>query len=254
MVSERVVIVTGGASGIGLATVQRFLADGYVVSLCGRREKAIADAIGQLDNKDRVLGLVADVASPTQCEEVVADTVAKFGGVDALVNAHGVIGDFTSIEDTTPQGWSDVLSINLMGAIYMTTAALPHLRERRGSVVNVASLNHIQAEPNMAPYGVSKAGLVAFTKYAACEFAADGVRVNGIAPGWIRTPMGEPFFEEAGVVGKTWETNFLGRAGEPEEMASVIVFLAGPGASFITGETVTADGGHGINMMPLRPK
>jgi NAD(P)-dependent dehydrogenase (short-subunit alcohol dehydrogenase family) len=249
-----VALVTGGATGIGRAAAREFLGAGYRVAICGRTKERIDEAVGALEQEGSVLGLVADVGDPAEAAGVVDRTVAEFGGLDTLTNAHGVIGSFTSIEELTPEGWQEVMATNLMGAIYTTTAAIPHRRERAGSVVNVASISALQAEPMMAPYGVAKAALVAFTRYAACELAADRVRVNAIAPGWIRTPMGEPFFEEAGVGEDDWATNFLGRAGEPEEMATLITFLSGPGASFITGETVVADGGHAINMYPLKPR
>lgn len=247
-------VVTGGATGIGLATAAALLEEGYRVTICARTEGRVEAAVDLLRKPDAVLGLAADVSSPDQAAMVIERTVERFGGLDALVNAHGVIGEFLAIEDLTPSGWESVLSVNLMGAIHTSTSAIPHLKKRRGSIVNVSSINAIQAEPLMAPYGVAKAGLLAFTRYAAGELAAAGVRVNAVAPGWVRTPMGEPFFEEAGVVGKVWETNMLGRTGEPEEIASLIVFLAGPRASYITGETVVADGGHAINMMPLRAR
>jgi NAD(P)-dependent dehydrogenase (short-subunit alcohol dehydrogenase family) len=252
--ADRVAIVTGGSSGIGLATARMLLEAGWSVTICARDATRLEEAVSDLRASGTVEGVVADVASADAAADVVASTAARFGGVDGLVNAHGVIGSFETIEELDAAGWNDVLSVNLMGPIHMTKAALPHLRERRGSVVNVSSINCLQAEPQMAPYGVAKAGLVAFTKYAACELAADGVRVNAVAPGWVRTPMGEPFFAEAGVVGKTWETNMLGRAGEPEELASVITFLLGPGASFVTGETLVADGGHSVLMAPLRAR
>jgi NAD(P)-dependent dehydrogenase (short-subunit alcohol dehydrogenase family) len=252
--SERVAIVTGGSSGIGLATARLLAAEGWSVAICGRDPARLDAAVAELEPAGPAYGIVADLASADAAAHVVTATVARFGGLDGLVNAHGVIGSFETIEELDPAGWDAVLSVNLMGPIHVTAAALPHLRERRGSVVNVSSIYCLQAEPQMAPYGVAKAGLVAFTKYAACEFAAHGVRVNAVAPGWVRTPMGEPFFAEAGVEGKAWETNMLGRAGEPEELASVIAFLLGPSASFVTGETLVADGGHSVLMAPLRAR
>ena len=247
-------IVTGGSSGIGLATAHALVDAGWGVTVCARDPARLEAAAGELGGRGNAQAVVADVSSSDAAAEVVAAAVERFGRLDGLVNAHGVIGSFETIEQLDEDGWDAVLSVNLMGPIHMTKWAVPHLRARRGSIVNVSSINCLQAEPQMAPYGVAKAGLVAFTKYAACELAADGIRVNAVAPGWVRTPMGEPFFAEAGVVGKTWETNMLGRAGEPEELASVIAFLLGPSASFITGETLVADGGHSVLMAPLRAR
>lgn len=252
--SRRVAVVTGGASGIGLASAQELYNQGVDIVICGRTRERIDAALARIGLPERVHGVAADVSDPSAAGSVIEEAVNRFGRLDSVVNAAGVAGEFKSIEELTPEGWRDVLSINLMGAVHMTAAAVPHMRARGGgTIVNVSSISADQAEPLMAPYGVSKAALVAFTRYASCELAADGIRVNGVSPGWIRTAMAEPFFEEAGVVGKAWETNFLGRTGEPAEMGKIIAFLAGSDSSFITGETVVADGGQMINMMPLRP-
>lgn len=250
-----VAVVTGGATGIGFAAAQELHSRGFSLAICSRGHERLDEAAAELGADDRVLSVAGDVGDVEFVRHLVDATVARFGGLDVVVNAAGVIGDFVSIEDASPADWERVLRINLMGSVNTTAAAVPHLRARGGgAIVNVASTSAYQAEPLMAPYGVSKAALVAFTKYASCELAPHRIRVNGVSPGWIRTPMGEPFFEDAGVVGKVWETNFLGRAGEPAEMAKVIAFLASEDSSFMTGETVVADGGHVINMMPLRPR
>ncbi len=201
---------------------------------------------------DRLAAHACDAGDPAQARAVVEATVARFGRLDAVICAHGVIGSLQPIEELDAAGWDDVLRTNLMGQINITTAAIGALRATRGSVVLIASVNAHQAEPVMAPYGVSKAGLVAFARYAALELAADGIRVNCVAPGWVMTPMARPFFEEAGAIGKPVGFNMMRRPGEPEEIAAVACFLAGPGASFMTGETVIADGGMVGQMAALR--
>jgi meso-butanediol dehydrogenase/(S,S)-butanediol dehydrogenase/diacetyl reductase len=252
--ADRVVFVTGGSSGIGKATAAAFLADGYAVGTCARNPEHLADAARELDPGDRLLAVPADVAERGQAAAAIARTVERFGRLDALVNAHGVIGGFEAIEQLTPRGWDEVLGANLHGPINTTSEALPHLKTTRGAIVNVSSINAYQAEPLMAPYGVAKAGLVAFTAYAACEFAEFGIRVNCIAPGWVSTPMAQPFFDESGLDGTRVGMTMLGRIGEPEEIASIAVFLAGPGASYMTGTTVVADGGQWPLLAPIRAK
>jgi meso-butanediol dehydrogenase/(S,S)-butanediol dehydrogenase/diacetyl reductase len=149
--------------------------------------------------------------------------------------------------------WQEVLSVNLLGVVAATTAAIPQMRAGGGgAIVNVSSIDCLQAEPGIAGYGVSKAAVIAFTRYAACELAGDGIRVNAVAPGWVRTSMTEPFLGAAGALGSMVDTNMLGRVAEPEELAHAICFLASPGASYVTGETLVADGGQTVMLRELR--
>jgi meso-butanediol dehydrogenase/(S,S)-butanediol dehydrogenase/diacetyl reductase len=252
MAAPRVAFVTGGSSGIGKATAAAFLEEGYAVAVCARDPERLGAAAEELAEPERVLALPCDVGERDQALAAVADAVERFGRLDALVNAHGVIGSFRTIDELSPEGWDEVLRPNLMGPVNTTVAAIPYLKETRGAIVHVSSINAYQAEPAMAPYGVAKAGLVALTSYTACELADHGIRVNCVAPGWVRTPMAEPFFEEAGLAGRPVGMTMLGRIGEPPEIASVIVFLAGPGAAYVTGTTVVADGGQWPLLAPIR--
>ncbi len=251
---EAVALVTGGSSGIGKATAAAFLAAGYRVAICARGGERLAVAERQLAVSGSVLARSCDVSDPEQVASLVTATIERFGRLDAVVNAHGVAGTPTTIEDLTPADWAELLAINLLGPIHVTRAAIPALRLTRGSVVNISSLNAHRAEPLMAPYGVAKAGLESFTRYAAHELAADGIRVNAIAPGWIMTPMAQPFLERLDLVGKPLDSMMMGRAGRPEEVAAVAVFLASSGASYVTGETVVVDGGRLSKLEPLRER
>jgi NAD(P)-dependent dehydrogenase (short-subunit alcohol dehydrogenase family) len=251
--SQRIAIVTGGSSGIGLAVARHLLGDGYSVAICSRTAEQIDQALGALDAGDRVFGAVCDVSNPEAVGSFVRVSVDRFGALDALINAHGVPGPVKPIAELMPADWDEVLAVNLLGAVATTTAAIPHLRARGGgAIVNVVSIDALHAEPNVAPYGASKAALAAFTRYCACELADDNIRANAIAPGWVRTRMTQPFFEAAGVENVRWDTNMLGRPAEPAELASAICFLAGPASSYVTGETLVADGGQTVKIRELR--
>lgn len=247
---DEVAIVTGGSSGIGAATARLLADEGYRVVAVGRD----ADRLGEVAaHSPRIAVHAADLSSPAGAREAIAAIAAEHGRIDVLVNAHGVLGEPAPLEEISDELWDHVLGTNLRGPIATTTAAIPHLKATRGCVVNVSSINAIQAEPWMAPYGVSKAAISGFTKYAAADLAQHGIRVNAVLPGWVRTPMALPWFEEAGVLDGPMATNFQQRAAEPIELAQVIAFLASDRASYITGECLVADGGHWINMRPLAP-
>ena len=253
MADGPVAVVTGGSSGIGRATDAHLVAGGYRVLICARGVDRLEETARELGS-DRVAWHACDVSDAAAAEEAIGVAVDRFGRLDALVCAAGVIGSFQSISELTPAGWDEVLRINLMGPIFFTKAATPALRESGGgAVVIVSSVNAHQAEPAMAPYGVAKAGLVNFTMYAALELAPLGIRVNCVAPGWVLTPMAEPFFREAGLLDVPVAFNMQRRAARPAELASVIAFLLGDGASFVTGTTVVADGGMITQMAGLRP-
>ncbi len=249
--TRRTAFVTGGSSGIGKATANLLGEQGYRVAISGRDRARLDSAAAEIGAD---LVIAADLGRQADAAAAVEKAISEFGRLDVLVNAHGVLGEPAHLGDLTPAHWDLVLDANLRGPIWTTTAAVSALKKSRGSVVNVASINAIQSEPWMAPYGVSKAGLVAFTKYAAADLAEFGVRVNAVLPGWVRTPMAVPFFMEAGVLDVPMATNYQGRAADPREIAEVIVFLASDKASFITGEGVVADGGHWIKMGELAPR
>ena len=247
---QLVALVTGGSSGIGKATARLLSSEGYLVAICGRDLERLHTAASELGD---VHLIQADVADPDDAQRAVDETVATFGRLDALVVAHGVLGEPAPLEDLTREQWREVIETNLMGPVWTTTAAIKPLKQTHGSIVHVASINAIQSEPWMAPYGTSKAGLVGFTKYAAADLAEFGIRVNAVLPGWVRTPMATPWFEEAGVVDQPMATNYMTRPAEPAELAQVIAFLVSSRASFMTGSAVVADGGHWIKMQELRP-
>jgi meso-butanediol dehydrogenase/(S,S)-butanediol dehydrogenase/diacetyl reductase len=246
----RVALITGGSSGIGLATAQVLTDRGYDVAICGRDPDKLEWAATESGAK---LTVRADLSVRAEAIASVEKVVSKLGRLDVLVNAHGILGEPTPLADLLPEQWDTMLDTNLRGPIWVTTAAISALKETKGSIVNVSSVNAIQAEPSMAPYGVAKAALVGFTKYAAADLAPFGIRVNVVLPGWVYTPMAMPYFAEAGIVEGRMSTNYMGRAAAPREIAEVIAFLASPAASFMTGSEIVADGGQWIKMAELGP-
>jgi meso-butanediol dehydrogenase/(S,S)-butanediol dehydrogenase/diacetyl reductase len=245
-------VVTGAATGIGRATAHALARDGYAVALVGRRVEPLEELATELrDAGVDVLAAPADVSSHEQAATAFAATVERFGGIDVLVNNAGV-GDSGPLLDESLARWEETLRINLTGAFIATQLALTHLLERRGAVVNVASINGVLAGPGWTSYCVSKAGLIMLAKCVATDYGRDGVRANAVCPGWVRTPMGDEDMDAVarargidreGAYERAHRHNPLGRPAQPEEIADVIAFLASPRAAYVTGATVMVDGG-----------
>jgi len=216
--------------------------------LVGRDEAALADA---RDSVDRLGGrgvvLTADVTHPDAPERIVAAAVREIGGVTTLVNAAGIIGSGT-IENTTDAEWDAMLDINTRAPFRLMRAAIPALAASKGSIVNVSSVTGLRSFPNVLAYCVSKAAIDQLTRCAALELAAKGVRVNAVNPGVVISNL----HRRGGMTDESYSTFLehsksthpLGRPGEPEEIAELVYFLATPAASWITGETVSVDGGR----------
>jgi meso-butanediol dehydrogenase / (S,S)-butanediol dehydrogenase / diacetyl reductase len=244
----RCAIVTGAGTGIGRAVARAFAADGYAVALLGRRPQPLGDLATELPV---AAAFPADVGDPAAARAAVASAVERFGGVDVLVNNAGV-GESAPILEETLERWESTLRINLTGAFLMTQLALPHLVERRGSIVNVASVNGVLAGPGWTSYCVSKAGLIMLARCVANDYGRMGVRANAVCPGWVRTPMGD---EDMDVVASRHGTDReggyrlvhsahpLGRPADPEEIAAVVAFLASEASSYVTGAAIMVDGG-----------
>jgi meso-butanediol dehydrogenase / (S,S)-butanediol dehydrogenase / diacetyl reductase len=248
----RCAVVTGAATGIGRATALAFAREGYAVTLVGRRAEPLEQLAAELRHDGgNALAAPADVGSPEQAAAALAAGVERFGGIDALVN-NAAVGDSAPLLDESLERWEETLRINLTGAFLSTKLALPHLIERRGAVVNVASVNGILAGPGWTSYCVSKAGLIMLAKCVASDYGRQGVRANAVCPGWVRTPMGDHDMDEVarahgtdreGGYARAHRQHPLGRPAEPHEIADVIAFLASPAAAYVTGATIMVDGG-----------
>jgi NAD(P)-dependent dehydrogenase (short-subunit alcohol dehydrogenase family) len=228
----RVVLVTGGSSGIGLATVRRAQALGAVVASLD-----VSPASGD------VFSVVCDVRDPIATASAVARVAAEVGPLSALVNNAGVIQKGT-IDDVTTDSWERTLGVNLTGVFNCVRSALPYLRGTRGaSIVNLSSVGgRLRSLNGDIAYASSKAGVIAFTRHAAAELASDGIRVNCVCPGAVETPMYHAIADpDARLVLESRVP--LGRAGRPEEIASVICFLLSDAASYMTGQIVDVNGG-----------
>lgn len=244
----KVAFVTGATSGIGQACAVAFAEAGANVVCVGRN----ADALKEVEQKIREAGseaviIQADVARDGEAERAVQHAIDAFGGIDVLVNSAGHISSGT-IENTSLTAWDDMMNINVRAAFVLMQKALPSLIDRRGNIVNVSSVTGLRAFPGVLAYCVSKAALDQLTRCASLELAAKGVRVNAVNPGVVVTQIHKRggMSEEAyaAFLEHSKSTHPLGRTGRPEEVASLILFLASDDASWITGATYSIDGGR----------
>ncbi|NTV64747.1 MAG: glucose 1-dehydrogenase [Oscillochloris sp.] len=249
---SKVAIVTGGAQDIGRAVALSLARDGAAVVIVDCDEAGGQSlAAGITSWGGRALALAADVASEADAARVAAETVATFGGIDILINSAGLQTPGT-VESTPLDLWNAVIGVNLTGVYLMSRAVLPELRRHGGGViVNVASLHGLRAESGWAAYAASKGGAIALSREMALDYAPEGIRVNCVCPGLIDTPqlrtaaLHERRAHPEELL-RAWAARQpLGRLGTPEEVADLVLFLAGPRASFITGSIYTADGGLG---------
>jgi len=242
-----VALVTGGGTGIGAAVARRLSDDGYDVTVTGRRPGPIEDVAAEIDG----LAVVADTSVEEDASRAVAETVERFGGLDALVLNAGV-GGVGSLLELEPKVFDEVLRTNVTGAFLTARAAIPHLLERRGAIVSVASISALRAAPESLAYCSSKAALAMLTQCIALDHGADGVRANCLCPGWVRTPMADSEVgslgldsREGGYAVATQDVP-LRRPGEPEEIAAAVVWLLSDDASYLNGAVIPVDGGTTI--------
>ncbi len=245
----RVAIVTGASSGIGRATAAKLSEAGVSVLAVGRNQTSLGLLASGARGPDAVPieAFAADLAEPDAAARIVEAADRRFGGIDILVNAAGLIAMGT-IETTTDESWERMMSVNATAPFRLMHAAVPHLIERKGCVVNVSSVNGLRSFPGVLAYCVSKSALDQLTRCAALELAPKGVRVNAVNPGVTvtnlhrRAGMGEDQYRA--FLERSKETHPLGRPGQADEVAELILFLCSPRAAWITGDTISIDGGR----------
>ena len=237
----RVAIVTGGAGGIGLAVGRRLAAAGARVVLVDMRRDAVSEAAESLGQ--RATAVQADVSSSADVEGLVARTLEREGRIDILINNAGIMGRTAPLWELSVDEWNHVLAVDLTSVFLVSRAIVPHMRARRsGAIVSVASIAGKEGTPNLIPYTVAKAGIIAFTKALGKEVVADGIRVNCVAPGVIDTPLLGQLPETATQIMLSKAP--MGRFGTADEVAAVVQFLASDDASFVTSQCFDASGGR----------
>ncbi len=240
---DKVVLITGGASGIGLSTVERCLAEGARVALADMAGSQGQARTAELDQRyaGRCVFIPVDVSSTEQVDRMVADTVQRFGRMDGVFNNAG-IGGLSPAQDYTDEDFLRILDINLMGVFRVARASIKVMyAQGSGSIVNCASILGVFGQSNTAAYTAAKGGVVNMTRTLALEGAAKGVRVNSIGPGYIDTPLLSLL--DAATKQFLIGLHPIGRLGRPEEVANAALFLLSDEASFITGANLLVDGG-----------
>ncbi|KAK6617698.1 hypothetical protein RUM44_005286 [Polyplax serrata] len=253
----KVAIITGAGSGIGATTAVLFASNGAQLALTGRNEsnlKKVAEECKEAGKRDPLI-IVADLMKEADVQKIVDETIKKYGKLDILVNNAGIFR-VNTIETPSLPDFDSIFKTNVRAPYHLTSLAVPHLMKSKGNVVNVSSMAGTGTYPDFTVYCMSKSALDQLTKCTALQLAPKGVRVNSVNPAVIVTEI----HKKAGMSAARYEqflvdckkTHPLGRAGEANEVAAAILFLASNDASFITGELLHVDGGRHVNC-PVEP-
>ena len=242
LLENKVAAVTGAGRGIGEAIARRLAREGAAIAVCDvmlDNAKQVVDSLAKSGTK--AIAYAVNVADGKQVTEVCDKIVADFGRVDILVNNAGITRDNLLLR-MSEQDWDLVLDVNLKGAFLFSKALIPAMmKQRGGAIVNIASIVGVMGNAGQANYSASKAGMIGLTKTIAKEYAKRGIRANAVAPGFIQTAMTQKLTDEQ----KKVQTDYigLGRLGQPEDVANVVLFLASDLSSYVTGQVVGVDGG-----------
>lgn len=240
--SGQTALITGAGTGIGKAIALELASKGCDVAICGRRIEPLAETAAEIEALGRkALYASVDVSSNEAVTSFVTDVIAKLGKIDILINNAGVTRD-NLLMRMSEEEWDSVIDTNLKGAFLFSKAvSRPMMKQRAGSIINISSVVGITGNAGQCNYTASKAGLIALTKSMAKELSSRGIRVNAVAPGFIKSQMTEKLSQELcdALLGNIP----AGRLGEPEDIAKAVAFLCSPDASYITGQTISVNGG-----------
>jgi 3-oxoacyl-[acyl-carrier protein] reductase len=242
----KVAMVTGAGGGVGRAISKRLSAEGCRVVLIGRSRDKLTKVAEEIGDKKRVLSVVADITKEAEVLLALEQTISTFDNVDILVNNAGMITDPVPFHETSEDQWSELMDTNLIGTFRMTKAILPvMIKSNCGSIVNISSVLGIRSIPKvpLSVYGVTKAGIIMFTKSIAVEYGQYGVRSNCLCPSTIRSSIIEPYLQDDNAK-KILESTFpLRRIGEPDDIAGAAAYLCSDDAKWVTGSVIMIDGG-----------
>jgi NAD(P)-dependent dehydrogenase (short-subunit alcohol dehydrogenase family) len=245
----KTVLVTGASSGIGRACARALGAEGANLVLAGRRRERLDEVARELEASGRSARVVTgDTRDEAACAAWVREALARFGGLDGLVNAAGVLGNGTALDTPTAE-WERQMGVSVTGVMQVTRAAAEALKARKGAVVNISSVAGLRPYGNLAAYCTSKAAVEMYTRCAALDFAPHGVRVNVVAPGVVVTELHTvtgAVADYPGFLERGKSTHPIGRVGRVEEVAALVLYLLSDEAGWITGASMSIDGGRAL--------
>jgi len=239
---NKIAIITGGGSGIGLSCARLFCQEGAKVVIFGRRQNRLEDAVRKIG--EHVLAVPGDITRDEDIRRLVETTINTYGKIDILVNNAGIFTG-SPLHEMKDDEWNTALDTNMTSVFKLTRKVLPHMiRRKSGSIVNISSILSLVAVPNTAAYNVSKGALNQFSRSLAVEYGPSGIRCNAICPGLIATEMTKELMSDKDLM-REWSKNYpIGRFGQPEDIAQACLFLASDESSFITGAVLPVDGGY----------
>ena len=246
--NDKVALVTGASSGMGLATAQAFAEAGASVALADVKEEAVRQSVEKLVSEGhRALAIPCDVSKDAQVAAMVERTVAEFGRLDAAFNNAGVMAKNALTADSTLEEFDRVIDVDLRGVWSCMKHELRQMeRQGGGAIVNCSSIGGLRGDRGIPSYTASKHGVIGLTRAAALEYAAKGIRVNAVCPGTIDTAFARTAFKDEKEFEALSKSLPIGRIGKPEEIASVVLWLCSPGASYVVGHALVVDGGQTV--------
>jgi 3-oxoacyl-[acyl-carrier protein] reductase len=246
MIKGKVAMVTGAGGGVGRAISKRLASEGCKVVLLGRDRTKLQKVASEIGNKGSTMTVITDITKEAEILSAIDQTIKSFDKIDILINNAGIINDPVLFHEMTEDQWDDLIETNLTGTLRMTKAVIPvMMKNGGGSIVNISSVLGIRSIPKvpLSVYGVTKAGVIMFTKSIAVEYGQYKIRCNCIAPSTIRSSIIEPYLQDEEAK-KVLESTFpLRKVGEPEDIAGAVVYLCSDDSKWVTGTIMMVDGG-----------